>query len=1171
MTDSIERVILIDEPASEDQFHGKGHRSTAQALAKAIAAFKGQDRAIGLDGPWGSGKSTVVKIAERILEEKNGPDKTVFNFFTFDIWQSHGSSFRRSLLEHLLDWAMATYPDKARRLKDVENRVKGKVRQVQSNSRSMLDWWGVLVVVFLPFLPIYYFFAKSAYDASVGKDAPSFFTSWAFLLLVAFIGGTLLWAGVKFLRERPNWRAGPVALVTKYREALSQTLLINSKQFEDQTVTQHIREIDPNDFEFQSVLREILSIVQNEKSRVVLVLDNIDRLPKKEIDECWAQVRAVFSEGPKARNAGERNPVLAIVPYSRHLIDGPKKQERDSNDSSQIASTRAAISSLASREIFAKTFDEILTVAPPVMSNSREFFIEKLKAALPGISDEDGLFRVYLIFHHVLRAENANATPRQIIAFINEIAGLFVLHSGRFRLPTVALYIAHKDTLDENPTALSERDWVDRKLRELAGDPDLERNLAAIVFNVEPDLAFQLLLDDRIRSAASSENNSLRELSQVHGFDIRVTEVVQDSVKGWQSAGDFNTVLRNFAAIVPGYKQPAKPHFSRELVAACRDISAIPLDEGNYIDLLLAFDLATIEELPALTASYLNSGLTWLTTQTADIDSGKKWADFVAQIHAKTEARGHPEALTNALSATRMSNAPAFIFGVAVAAQEAGLELSEFKPSAPARETEDTVYTDLALENPEEAHVAFRQFRLNRGLFSDDRCKAVALALVSALAANEDDTDYAALVNLLADCVAFLPGKLRKEVDVSSLFGTVEFYDNLHASMDENTVVAGSAAFLSLVYLVSDGLPTIQMTAPNGNRVKATNAGYRWFEHIFDGTTELTEKDATRAGELAKEAGLVTEWVGYLRDVPDDRLLHHLVRAAYVHGIPPHTDISYILQNHDIVRTVAGDVLPDVLTRLAVRITQSAIDKVEISMVPAEIVGDTVGLHIREWEAFQRHLEKLLDAAPGADWANHLATADRHANVLLAKVVASDFTFSGTAFRDAFQQFLVDALSGKAAVAAGFDYDRLLSAIDANFHSDLFRRVREQMPDASVDVLRAAADAFPVTLDMIISGASKLSKAEKDNLVRSLLCPALEGGVERVLDIFLHVGTTKVREWIKSSPESTRARVDGAWSVYRQSDVEYRRQRSVGELIHGKKKLMTILGVPIPMMYEDDT
>ncbi len=83
MTLPVKREILFDKPSPEDEFRGKGHERTADALVRAISQFEGEDRAIGLEGPWGSGKSTVVEIAQaKLKEQKNGFQ---YHFFSFDI------------------------------------------------------------------------------------------------------------------------------------------------------------------------------------------------------------------------------------------------------------------------------------------------------------------------------------------------------------------------------------------------------------------------------------------------------------------------------------------------------------------------------------------------------------------------------------------------------------------------------------------------------------------------------------------------------------------------------------------------------------------------------------------------------------------------------------------------------------------------------------------------------------------------------------------------------------------------------------------------------------------------------------------------------------------------------------------------------------------------------
>ena len=107
----LERVILVDEPVSEDEFSGGGHNRTALALAQAIIEFKDKDRAIGIDGSWGSGKSTVIDIANKELKSRvvNG-EAINYHFCTFDIWKSQGAAFRRTFLEYFICWAKEQFP-----------------------------------------------------------------------------------------------------------------------------------------------------------------------------------------------------------------------------------------------------------------------------------------------------------------------------------------------------------------------------------------------------------------------------------------------------------------------------------------------------------------------------------------------------------------------------------------------------------------------------------------------------------------------------------------------------------------------------------------------------------------------------------------------------------------------------------------------------------------------------------------------------------------------------------------------------------------------------------------------------------------------------------------------------------------------------------------------------
>ena len=112
----LSRVILTDLPSENDEFSGGGHQRTANALADTIVQFEGADRAIGLEGNWGSGKSTIVELAKKQLADTDRAHK--YHVFTFDLWANQTGHFKRSFLEAFLSWSSDAFPTESRFLEE---------------------------------------------------------------------------------------------------------------------------------------------------------------------------------------------------------------------------------------------------------------------------------------------------------------------------------------------------------------------------------------------------------------------------------------------------------------------------------------------------------------------------------------------------------------------------------------------------------------------------------------------------------------------------------------------------------------------------------------------------------------------------------------------------------------------------------------------------------------------------------------------------------------------------------------------------------------------------------------------------------------------------------------------------------------------------------------------
>ena len=82
-------TLLDDSPATSDAFGA--HQRIAGAVLQLVENEPG-GKAIALIGQWGSGKSTVVNLAQNAAPKNVG-------VFVFDAWAHQGDPLRRTFLE----------------------------------------------------------------------------------------------------------------------------------------------------------------------------------------------------------------------------------------------------------------------------------------------------------------------------------------------------------------------------------------------------------------------------------------------------------------------------------------------------------------------------------------------------------------------------------------------------------------------------------------------------------------------------------------------------------------------------------------------------------------------------------------------------------------------------------------------------------------------------------------------------------------------------------------------------------------------------------------------------------------------------------------------------------------------------------------------------------------
>lgn len=1153
MAKKIIRNVIVDEPTSEDLFHGKGHDRTAMSLVEAIRSFNDEDRAIGLDGAWGSGKSSVVEIAERHLEETRNSKDVRYFFFTFDIWKSQGAGFRRSFLEHFVTWAKEKFPQKHSKLEEIEKGIHGKTREIETNNQPVLGWFGIGVLFFLPLLPIYYFWAKSVYDVlNEAGDRIQFLYSWPFIIFLVFASAAMITAQ----RKR---RAGGDKM--DFKTALSSVLLISSRQHQDHKVTQKVREIDPNDYEFHNTFREILSLIQSRNAKVVLVLDNIDRLPKREIKEYWALVRSIFSRTHQSTKIGPEKTITAIVPYDRTLVESNVSEE----DSVGEAAGRQRLTKLSSRELFSKTFDEVLMVAPPVLSNAREFFSQKLDIALPDRVSKDHRFRTYRIFCELLREEGGTTTPRKVVSFVNDLSGLFVLHEGRYPLPTVAAYLAHQDLISSDPNKLNDLSNLNYKIVALASDAELPKHLAAMVFNVDAELAFQVLLDDVIARAVISDSpDELEHLSVASGFDLRVDDVLRTNLDEWHGTGDYRKAIGNFAKVLPSYKGDAKPHLIGALVDGFEAVDRFGINREEYGPYLDLFELADEKYRQQILRRYLEAAFSGIkSAQEATYDLGERFADFLSYSSQRLEKFGLGSTLHAELRRFKLNTSPDFLFGLGVNIAEAGFGFSEFQSVEIILPDEGDYFAEIATDSPSVAMLALVQFKQAR-MLSDENWIAVADACLEACKAADQEPDRTAdLLEVACFSWRSLPEGRRSEVTLSAAFSNGQFFRNLGLGEAESSERAIANAFFLVGQTgLGEALDSPTKLHANGQqRVPDGSDEFAAFNEIVQGSSPLTVSQAVNVATKAKHAVKVADpWIKFGQANPDHQAVEQVVRQVFSFDDPPRLNVSalkrYFVYLHGIL---GGEAFIDVLSRIDSRISFDQIAETDLKSVPQGFLIVTQKANGENWHLFHDHISAKLREISSADWHKHIQAMDHTAKILVEKLTTSGCSLDSAKFREPLIQLILDVLSGAVTPSAeDGSIDTLVTALDESYRADLWRTLREKIADVTPSSLDNAVHLFLNLLSDLVQRGDRIMAGEKDNVVRHVLCPALEGRNRAVLKIFVEMGYTRVSDYTKSSNESTTKRLDGAMKHFSETEEDRVWVRAVTEAIIGKRRTKSI-------------
>ena len=523
--------FISNLPCGEDYTEGKSQESLAVAIAEHIVSTDSKNenqlpRIIGLKGEWGTGKSNVIKLLDKPSEELQREHDVLKQFkeqyyiFEYDAWGHQEDLQRRAFLETLtteliakkLLYGETTIINK----KGEENTVSwddklkyllATKREFETETRPKLNDCFVLTVLVAIFTPIFAIIANLDCISEIW---------WMSILITIFPLLIALFVLLK-IKGKHKW---------SIKDIFQEIVSIYSGKIQNDVSYETISEEEPSVSDFKQWMGDISKHIGASNKKLIIVYDNMDRLPADKVKELWSSIHTFFAE------KGFTN-IWVIIPFDeKHLscAFGESKEKEQ-----------------LTKHFISKTFPVVYRVTPPVDTDYMKLFDDLYLQAFGGREEKDKD-----MIYRVLHIEKPNATIREMIEFINSLVALKQIWKDEIDLLYCAIFkLKEKEIIDypivdvysnrsgENHSttrnATIEEEilsgyYLGHYLKNIVpNDETLQTNISALVYGVSKKLAEQIPMKKYIESCFDDSSNDINKYSQSTKFTTILQKAIQSS------------------------------------------------------------------------------------------------------------------------------------------------------------------------------------------------------------------------------------------------------------------------------------------------------------------------------------------------------------------------------------------------------------------------------------------------------------------------------------------------------------------------------------------------------------------------------------------------------------------------------------------------------------------
>lgn len=510
--------FISNQPCGKDMSFGKSQERVAKAMAEHIQKeeIKTKNKKngkeehsvphiIGLEGDWGSGKSNLIRILkENFLKDTH-------YVFEYDAWGHQEDLQRRSFLETLTDELVkeeiltgkTSVELKNGDIKSVSWKDKLKYLLARKFETETLSYpkisYGIIIAFFTAiFLPITNYIANVSGTQSYWKILIV-----AIPIILSFVITIIIWV----LKSVKNKKMASLDFLF----AVFQDKITRNLEFKT------ISENEPSVTEFKNWMNDVSEALKKENQHnLIIVFDNMDRLPANKVKELWSSIHTFFAEVSYAN-------IWVIITFDRNYL-------ANAFGKSEITKSDVEAKKLTSHFIN-KSFPVIYRVASPVISDLkldfRDYFDEAFGKDDISKTEKGTILRIFGII-------KPNSTVRDIIAFINELVSQKLAWKKEISLLHIAVFTLTKDKIinEGNSIAaniLSNNYYADI-LKLIDDEQKLQESISALAYNIDRDSARQVPMTQYLGILFSDGNstNNISSYSSHRCFMEVLLDVIQD-------------------------------------------------------------------------------------------------------------------------------------------------------------------------------------------------------------------------------------------------------------------------------------------------------------------------------------------------------------------------------------------------------------------------------------------------------------------------------------------------------------------------------------------------------------------------------------------------------------------------------------------------------------------